>query len=231
MKFGQKTGVWALALLLTLGLSGCGSSESDDQSADKPEKVVIGTQEMPNDEGIAKAKKYFEEEMGVTVEYKKFDSGKDGAMALMTEDIEFGLSGSTGAALAIAQGAKVEYIWTHDILDTVEELVVKDGITKAEDLKGKTIATPFASTAHFSLLKYLDENGIDQKDVNLLDMQTAEIYTAWESDQIDAAYIWEPTKSKLSNAKTLVSSGDMAKMGYMTANVELVTKSFAEKYP
>ncbi len=231
MKY-KKIYVFGLSLLVALGMSGCGSNTKEDtKKVSKPDKVVIGTQEMPNDEGIAKAKKYFEKEMGVNVELKTFDSGKDVAMALMTEDIDFGLPGSTGAALAIAQGAEVEYIWTHEILGTVEELVVRDDIKTAADLKGKTIATPFASTAHFSLLKYLDENAIDQKDVNILDMQTAEIYTAWESGQIDAAYIWEPTKSKMTNAKTLVSSGEMAEKGFMTANVELVTRSFADTYP
>lgn len=226
----KKLLTWGLCMVMLFGMSGCGS-DGKKSSGDKPEKVVIGTQEMPNDEGIAKAKKYFEEEMGVEVEFKTFDSGRDVAMALMTEDIDFGLPGSTGAALAIAQGAKVEYIWTHEILDTVEELIVKDGIKNAQDLKGKTVATPFASTAHFSLLKYLEKNGVAASDVNILDMQTAEIYTAWESGQIDAAYIWEPTKSKMSSATTLVSSGQMADMGYMTANVELVTSSFAKAYP
>lgn len=219
-----------MALLVCFGLTACGGDDSASTDG-KPEKIVIGTLEMPNDEGIAKAKKYFEEELGVSVEYKTFDSGRDVATALMTEDIDFGLSGSTGAALAIAQGANVQYIWTHEVLGSVESLVVKDGIKTAEDLKGKTIATPFASTAHFSLLKYLEEHDIAQSQVTILDMQTAEIYTAWESDQIDAAYIWEPTKSKLSNHSDLVTSGDMTEMGYMTANVELVTESFAKKYP
>ncbi|MDD8049096.1 MAG: ABC transporter substrate-binding protein [Thomasclavelia sp.] len=216
----------SVCLALTL-ITGCSSSSSDEKTT----KVIIGTQEMPNDEGIAKAKKYFEKELGVKVEYKKFDSGKDVATALMTEDIDFGLLGSCPAALSIAQGAKVEYIWTHEVLGSVESLAVKDTIKQASDLKGKKIATPFASTAHFSLLKYLEENNISQSDVTLLDMQPAEIYTAWESNQIDATYLWEPSLSQLTNKSILVTSEQMAKDGFMTANVELVTTSFAKKNP
>lgn len=219
-----------VAFVMVVGLmSGC--SSSSDTGSETPEKVIIGTQQMPNDEGIAKALNYFEEEMGVDVELKSFDSGRDVATALMTGDIDFGLLGSCPAALAISQGAEVEYIWTHEVLGSVESLVVKSDITTAADLVGKTIATPFASTAHFSLLKYLEINNIDESEVTLLDMQPAEIYTAWESDQIDAAYIWEPTMSQLSDATKLATSADLADAGYMTANVELVTKSFAEKYP
>lgn len=213
----------SLTLMVTI-LTGCSSAKEDDS-------VVIGTQSMPNDEGIAKALGYFEEEMGVDVKLKTFDSGRDVATALMTEDIDFGLLGSCPAALAIAQGAEVEYIWTHEVLGSVESLVVKGDINNAQDLIGKTIATPFASTAHFSLLKYLQINDIKSDQVTILDMQPAEIYTAWQSNQIDGAYIWQPTLAQLTDQKVLVTSGDLANQGYMTANVELVTKAFAKKHP
>jgi taurine transport system substrate-binding protein len=62
-------------------------------------------------------------------------------------------------------------------------------------------------------------------------MQPSEIYSAWTSGQIDATYVWEPTLSKLKNHKTLVTSAKMADDGYMTANVELVTESFAKANP
>ncbi len=226
-------------LVLTAGsvllLAGCGNSEkkaaSDSGKAAAADTVVIGTLVMPNDEGIAKAENYFEEEMGVPVEIKVFDAGRDTATALMTEDIDFGLMGSTSAALSIAQGVEIEYIWTHEVLGSVESLVAKKNIKKPQDLIGKKIATPFSSTAHFSLLKYLELNDIKESDVTLVDMQTAEIYTAWESEQIDAAYIWEPTLSQMSGTHLLTTGADMAKAGFMTSNVEVVRTAFAKDHP
>lgn len=41
------------------GLTGCKSSDKKD--SDSVDTVRIGTQEMPNDEGIAKAENYLEE--------------------------------------------------------------------------------------------------------------------------------------------------------------------------
>lgn len=222
--------LWKILVVCSMVFCLCGCSQGDDDKKEAT-KVIIGTQQMPNDEGIAKALKYFEDELGVEVEYKSFDSGRDVATALMTEDIDFGLLGSCPASLAIAQGAEIEYIWTHEVLGDVESLVVSESINSVADLKGKTIATPFASTAHFSLLKCLEVNGVKESEVTILDMQPAEIYTAWESHQIDAAYIWEPTMSQLTDAKKIVTSGDMAEAGYMTANVEMVTKSFAKAHP
>ncbi len=241
-----------LAVLLTVAMStgllaGCGSSSSSGSAASTSEAsstavsggsssgdtVVIGTQEMPNDEGIAKALDYFKEETGMNVEIKQFDSGKDVNTALASKSIDFGLFGSCPASLAIAQGIDVKFIWIHEVLGPVESLVARsdEGITDVAGLKGKTIATPFASTAHFSLLHALENAGLSESDVNLLDMQPSEIYAAWQNKQIDATYVWEPTLSSLTDATTIVTSADMAKAGYMTSNVELVRGDYAKEHP
>lgn len=228
------TGVLSMALF-----TGCGDSSSDNggstDSGDGAEvtKVVIGTQEMPNDEGIAKALDYFSEEMGVEVELKQFDSGKDVNTALAAGSIDFGLLGSCPASLAISQELGVKCIWIHEVLGPTESFVARAdaGISTIADLKGKNIATPFASTAHFSLLHALEEAGLSESDVNLLDMQPSEIYAAWQNEQIDAAYIWEPTLSELENQVLLCTSTDMADAGYMTSNVELVRTEFMEQNP
>lgn len=220
----------ASALVLT-SVTACGDKNGEGADG-KPKKVIIGTQQMPNDEGIAKALNYFEEEMGVEVELKSFDSGADVNTALASEDIDFGLYGSCPVAIAISNDLGVELIWIHEVLGSVESLVARKdtGITKVEDLVGKKVATPFASTAHFSLLKALEEAGIADK-VDLMSMTTAEIVAAWELGQIDAAYIWEPTLSQLDDKVTVITSEDCAKAGYMTSNIEVVRKEFADKYP
>lgn len=226
------TGILAMSFA-----AGCGnnssSGESQSSGEGKAEKVIIGTQEMPNDEGIAKALDYFSEEMGVEVEIKQFDSGKDVVTALAADSIDFGLLGSCPASLAISQGVDVKCIWIHEVLGPVESLVARGetGITSVEDLKGKNVAAPFASTAHFSLLHALEEAGLSETDVNLLDMQPSEIYAAWQNGQIDAAYVWEPTLSEMEDSVVLCTSGDMAAAGYMTSNVELVRTEFMEKNP
>lgn len=204
------------------------------EEAALPDVVNIGTQQMPNDEGIAKAKKYLEEEMGVTVNLVEFDSGKSVNNALASKSIDFGLMGSSPAALAIASDIPVEMIWIHEVLGTVESLAIKNGsgIEKMEDLKGKKIATPFASTAHYSLLNALEINGIKESEVTLVDMQPNNIYAAWQRGDIEAAYVWDPTLSELlKDGKILISSEDMAEEGVVTANVEVVRTEFAQKYP
>jgi len=59
----------------------------------------------------------------------------------------------------------VELIWIHEILGDVEALVARDdsGIETIEDLRGKRIATTFASTSHLSLLTILQNANLEDE--------------------------------------------------------------------
>ncbi|MGB5823026.1 MAG: aliphatic sulfonate ABC transporter substrate-binding protein [Proteocatella sp.] len=223
----------ALVLITSL-LTGCKSPNAANESeSDVLEVVNIGTQQIPNDEKIAIAKKYFEEELGVKVNIVEFQAG-DIRNALISGSIDFAMLGSTSATLGIANGMDAEVIWIHEVLGDAERLVAKNGsgIESIQDLKGKKIATPFATTAHYSLLKALELNGISEKELNLLDMQMPDIYAAWQRGDIDAAYGWEPILSDLlKDGKTIITSKDLAIDGIITSNVEIVSKDFAQKHP
>ena len=218
----------------------CGSADSATDSStasadgDLPDKVIIATLEMPNDEGIAKAEGYFEDEMGVLIEIVQFESGKAINQAMVSGAVDFGLTGSGSAVLGIASGIPIEMIWIHETLGSVEALAAKNALnaTSLEDLKGKNIGVPFASTAHYSLLRAITASGFEETDFALIDLQPSDLFAAWQRGDIDAAYIWEPTLSELlADGNIVLHSGDVAEMGYMTANVEIVRSEFGEAYP
>ncbi|QAT48896.1 aliphatic sulfonate ABC transporter substrate-binding protein [Caproiciproducens sp. NJN-50] len=229
----------AVALSAVLAFTGCSKTEkpaggeAGTDSPGLPEIVTIGTQQMPDDEGVAIAKGYFQKELGVKVNIMEFQAG-DIRNAMIAKNIDFALLGSSSAALGIASGMEVELIWVHEVLGDAEQLVARDGsgIRSLQDLKGKKVATAFTSTSHYSLLRAMQRDGISEKDVTLLDMQMPDIYAAWQRGNIDAAYAWEPTLSKLlESGKTILSSKDMAAKGVVTSNVEIVRKEFARRYP
>lgn len=230
----KKLAACAIAGAITItGLTACGNSSSSD--SDSVDTVRIGTQEMPNDEGIAKAENYLEEKLGVDVEIVKFDSGKDVNNALKADSIDFGLEGTTSAALALSTEIDIKVIWIHEVLGDIESLAVReeDNIESIADLKGKTIAVPFATTSHYCLLRYLNSQGLSESDVTLLDMDTNSAYAAWKRGDIDAAWVWQPALQSIldDGGEILISNGDAAEEGYMTANVEVVSADFAEEHP
>ncbi|NTW72098.1 MAG: ABC transporter substrate-binding protein [Eubacteriaceae bacterium] len=223
--------VMAVSILITF--TACSGNKD---ISEQPEEINFGILRVPNDETIAIAEGLFQqtfEEKGIKCNFIVFDSGVEANKALASGSIDFATMGNTNAIIALALGLDVEMIWIHEVLGEIEALAVKNGsgIDEISDLAGQKIATPFASTAHYSLLNALKNAGIEDK-VQLLDMQTAEIVAAWERGDVLAAYTWQPSLSVLlKNGKMLVSSKEMAEQGYVTANVELVRKGFAEKYP
>ncbi len=220
-------------LVLSVTIIGCEKSESD---GNLPNEVNIGYLRVPNDEMVAKTMGIYDQyftDQGIDCNFIIFDSGVDANKALASGSIDFASMGNTNGIIALSSEIDVELIWIHEVLGKIEGLAVKNGsnINTAQDLKGKRIATPFASTAHYSLLNYLKEAGIEN-DVELLDMLTQDIVAAWERGDIEAAYSWQPTLGKLLNNGTmLISSEEMAKNGYLTANICLVQKEFSAKYP
>ena len=95
------------------------------------------------------------------------------------------------------------------------------------------MATPFASTAHYSLLNALKQAGINPSDLELLDMQPDDIYAAWKRGDIDAAYVWNPVLGKLQNegGVTITSGKKLSQEGVVTADLAAVRKDFAKQYP
>lgn len=241
----MRKGIWkkAVAAAMAVGMAGsifagCGKRDSSSAKSTDSKKVTtvtIGTQEMPNDEGIAKAKDLLEKNMGVKVKLVKFSSGKDVNNALKAKSIDFGLEGSTVASLALSSNIPIKVVWIHEVLGDIESLAVrkKDNIKSIKDLKGKKIAVPFATTSHYCLLRYLSSQGLSEKDVTLLDMDPNSAFAAWKRGDVDAAWIWQPALQNVldDGGEILVSNGDAAKEGYMTANVEVVREDFAKEHP
>lgn len=222
-----------LFVVLTMMLVGC---KKESTNSALPKEIRIGTIRVPNDKQVAINQRFFDnyfKDKGIETKFIFFDSGVAANQAFASGSIDFAEMGYTNAVVACSQKLPVELIWIHDVLGENEALVAQEklGITSVKELKGKKIATPFSSTSHFSLLKALEEAGIE-KAVTLLDMETTEIVAAWERGDIDAAYTWDPTLSKLKQTGTvLTDSQQLADQGYVTTDIELVNSNFSKKYP
>lgn len=229
--------VVSIMILVLLIMSGCSNDAQEGPDGNQlPKEINFGILRVPNDETIALAEGMFDKyfgDQGITVNTIIFDSGTAANKAMASGSIDFATMGNVNAVVSLVSDLGAEMIWIHEALGDIEALAVKNGsgINEIEDLVGKKIATPFASTCHYILLNVLKEAGIEDQ-VQILDMKTAEIVAAWERGDIDAAYTWQPSLGKLlENGTTLITSADMAEKGFVTANVDIVRKEFANKYP
>jgi len=223
-----------ISIFFILFVTSCGSNEDNDSNGNSlPSVVNIGTQQMPNDKNLARALDFFDD-LGVNVNILIFDSGRDVNVAMASGSIDFGLVGSVPASVAISTGIDVDIFWIHGILGDAESLAIRNesGIYSFDDLIGARLAVPFGSTAHYSLLNALALNGLTQRDVTLFDMQPADIYAAWQRGDIDGAYVWQPTLSRILNTgSSLITSGDLAEQGVVTVDLGYVRRDFGQRYP
>ncbi len=222
--------------LIVLMISSCGTNKSlNDSENNFPEVVNIGVQTLVTPELIARYEGVYEEYLGCPVNLLQFDSGADVNRAFASGSIDIGTIGSSPAAIGISNNLGYEVFWFHDVIGGAESLVVKQdsGMTTVKDLVNKRVATPFASTAHFSLQNALSLNNVDVSTVELYDMQPDDIYAAWIRGDIDAAYVWDPVLSKLiaNDGVVITDSAELAEQGIVTADLAVINREFAQKYP
>ena len=226
----------ALFLLVFFCLSGVNIfSAGQGETAGRPDKIVIGYQAIPNGQIISKDFSWFEDATGIPVEWVQINSGSELNTGLAAGSIDIGLSGSSGIAAGIANSVPFDVIWIHDIIGDNEALVVKkdSGISDLKSLAGKKIAVPFGATTHYHLLAALELEGVDPETVEIFDMQPPDALAAWHRGDIDGSFIWEPTLAKMLEAdgEVLIYSRKLAEAGYLTGDITVVRKGFAEKYP
>ena len=232
MKFKTLTAVVAAA---TLALSGCSVDRSGDQ-ADKP-TIRIGYQSFPSGDLIVKNNKWLEAALpNYNIKWTKFDSGADVNTAFIAKELDFGALGSSPVARGLSAPLNIPYkvAFVLDVAGDNEALVARNGsgVNTIAELKGKRIGTPFASTAHYSLLAALSQNGLSANDVQLVDLQPQAILAAWDRGDIDAAYSWLPTLDQLrKTGKDLITSRQLANNGKPTLDLGAVSDEFANAHP
>lgn len=194
--------------------------------------VTIGHFGNPTPMQVAAAEGRFAEATGWDIEWRKFASGTDVIAAMASGDIKLAELGSSPLAIAASQGVDLQLIMIAQVIGEAESLIVREGagIEELADLTGKRIAVPVGSTAHFSLMGALDQAGIAESDLTIMNMPPDQIAAAWEQDAIDGAFIWQPVQSQiLESGSLLVGADKTAEWGFPTFDGWVVGTQFASE--
>ncbi len=235
-----------LVVGLLFGAAACGGDDDDTSATDTgsedgggsgaPDTITIGYQLIPNGDLVVKNQGWLEEALPDTeIEWKLFDSGGSVNEAFAAGSIDIGLAGSSPVSRGLSTGIEYRVPWIHNVIGEAEALVVNpgSGISTIEDLPGKKIATPFASTTHYSLLEALDAAGIDPSEVDIIDAEPDDIYAAYTRGDIDGAYVWNPNLASIvaDGGEVILTSAELAEEGTTTYDLAVVADAFAEEYP
>jgi NitT/TauT family transport system substrate-binding protein len=175
-------------------------------------KVKIGylhTMAVDGQMWIADSKGLWKKE-GLEPEFIRFQTGLELFQAMSGGSIDVL---STGAVLSNfpARGQGKVFLINDIEFATAQLWVHPDmGINKISDLKGKKISTTTGTTAHVFLDNALRANGVDPKDVQLVNQRMPDAVTAFISKAVPAVALWVPfnisVRNRVPSAKMLVDA-------------------------
>ncbi len=162
-------------------------------------------------------------DLGMELKYYPFFKGDDVNFFLYRGDIDFGIGGDMPALSAAST------------TDVIIPVILQQGFSSilatrpmmAKQLRGKRIAYPFGSIAHFVVLDVLASEEIKESAAVLVPMDIPRLAQALNTGEIDAFAAWEPISaiSKKTHKDFVVIYQQMT-TGYM-----YVLTNFFEKNP
>lgn len=219
-----------MRLRLLLGAFGIIASAFTSAYAADGKKVVIAYQTgaVPYLVGIANGD--LAKKTGWDIEFRRFNSGADIFAAIASGDVQLGDVGSSPYAASVSRGLDVKGIYITAGAGDSEALVVRPEIGSTAALKGKKLAAAPVSTDHYQLLALLKQEGLTEKDSQVIAIPQPEIVAAWKRGDIDGAFVWDPALTELKkNGKVLITSGEVAARGAPVFSALVVTGEFAKK--
>lgn len=131
---------------------------------------------------------------GLDVSIKKIPQ-KDRHLAIASGDVQCAATTVETWVVWNANGVATTQIFQLDKSYGADGMVVKPGITKITDLKGKTVAASAPGTSpYFALAWMLKKNGMSTKDVKIVNLEPQAAANAMiaGTDGVDAAMTYEP---------------------------------------
>ncbi len=226
-----------LALLLILTLSACGNGAASGGSAPDKKTIRIAYQAFPSGDLIVKNQGLLEKALpDYQITWTKFDSGASINTAFVAGSIDIAAIGSSPVARGLSAPLNIPYqvAFVLDVAGDNEALVARNGsgVTDVAGLRGKKVGTPFASTAHYSLLAALANAGVKESELTIVDLEPQDIQAAWTRGDLDAAYTWLPSLDALKKTgKVLISSKQLATAGKRTLDLGVVSTAFINAHP
>ena len=201
-----------LPLLLALTVTAVARAEDT--------KVKVGVLRLSSSAPvfIAQDKGYFRD-AGLDVELKFFDAAQPVAVAVVSGDIDFGVTSLTAGLYNLAGKGTLKVIggMSHEkagfplIGYFATEKAYASGLKTPKDLAGKRIAmTQVGSSFHYSLGLLADKYGFKLAEMKLLPMQSlSNVGAALKGETVDAALL------PISAARKLLDDGGIKQLGWV----------------
>jgi ABC-type nitrate/sulfonate/bicarbonate transport system substrate-binding protein len=179
---------------LVMGLALITSSVRADET-----KINIGYQPGTSPRFfVAQNQKMFEK-IGIVPNYVKFTTGPAMLAALKGNDIDVGYMTTAPVIFGLSQGLDLRIFFIESDSAATQALVTTPNAAMKTlgDQKGRKIGVTFGSSAHYALLKSLQDVKLSADSVSILDMQPGAMLPAFIRNDVDGAWSWDPWTAKM----------------------------------
>jgi ABC-type nitrate/sulfonate/bicarbonate transport system substrate-binding protein len=143
---------------------------------------------------------HFFDKNGLSLKILEYDSGVETLGAVQNGQADLAGLSEFVTVRNIMQAQKVKVLGSFDKCLSASLMAIKSrGINQLADLAGKRIGLPLATAAEFYLDRFLEINGLDFKDLTLVDLAPSSWMEAVAAGKADAIAGWPPYLEQIQN--------------------------------
>ena len=207
-------------------------------AAAAPDKITVAYfREWPTANQVAQAEKWYDEEMGLAVEWRAYETGVAMADAMVAGEVDIAFSmGVVPFALAVTAGAPIKTVGVAVSYAANDNCVIykKEAIDRANahELEGRKVAVPLNTVTHYKMLRTLDILGVDAAKVDVVDMSPQDIAEAFLRGELAMGCSWGgPLRRMKGHGWELLSAYEQERLGIRSFDVIAVTEELATNHP
>lgn len=215
---------------LALGFSATAASAVD-------EITVAYFLEWPTPNQYAQIQQIFDEQMGVKVNWRAFETGVQMSAAMAGGAVQILYSqGVPPFIIAASAGLDIELAGIAVTYDDNDNCVVhaSEGITaaNARDLEGKRVAVPLGTAAHYGMLRQMEHFGVDVSRLSIVDLAPADGAAAIARGDVAMACGWGGAlRRMMEHGNVLLTGAEKRALGIRIFDVVSVESTFAAANP
>jgi len=223
MKFGTKLAGAATAVAMMFSANAASALD---------EITVAYFLEWPMPFQYAKAMGMYEEEMGVTINWRAFDTGTAMSAAMASGDVHISVSqGVPPFVVATSAGQDLQVVDVAVSYADNDNCVVAERMeidaSNAGDLEGAKVGVPLGTAAHYGFLKQMQHFGVDISTMDIVDMAPPDGAAAFAQGDLDMVCGWGGAlRRMLEHGNVLLTGAEKTELGILVFDVTSAPASF-----
>ncbi len=202
------------------------------------EEITVGYfQEWPLPFQFAKVQGTYEEEMGVTINWRAFDTGIAMSAAMASGDVQISVSqGLPPFVVAVSAGQGLKMVDVAVVYSDNDNCVVASELEidkdSAGELAGRKVAVPLGTVAHYGFLKQMSHFGVDVGSMDIVNMAPPEGSAALSQGAVDMACGWGGSLRRMKEVGNILLTGaEKEALGILVFDVISAPAEFVAERP